>query len=135
MSPQRSQAYRRVIKTLDDMGPSKLFDSEQQRIRYAADNLIFSTDLTTDVEACDALEDVAALCRALVESGRWEQGTAMRLVDDVCECGPVARCCSRPPSAHSRCRTLPRDQSRDGFRRLEVHRVTRAWDDARRPRR
>jgi hypothetical protein len=90
MSPQRSQAYRRVIKTLDDMGPSKLFDSEQQRIRYAADNLIFSTDLNTDVEACDALEDVAALCRALVESGRWEQGTAMRLVDDVCECGPVA---------------------------------------------
>ena len=60
MSPERSQAYRRVMKTLDDMGPSKLFDSEQQRIRYAADNLVFSTDLNTDVEACDALEDVAA---------------------------------------------------------------------------
>ena len=43
MSPERSQAYRRVMKTLDDMGPSKLFDSEQQRVRYAADNLIFST--------------------------------------------------------------------------------------------
>jgi hypothetical protein len=88
MSPERSKAYRRVIKTLDDLGPSKLLDGEQQRIRYAADNLIFSTDLNADVEACDALEDVAALCRALVESGRWEQATAMRLVDDVCECGP-----------------------------------------------
>ena len=76
MSPERSKAYRRVMKTLDDMGPSKLFDDEQQRIRYAADNLIFSTDLNADVEACDALEDVAALCRALVESGRWEQSTA-----------------------------------------------------------
>jgi hypothetical protein len=90
MSPERSKAYRQVMKTLDDMGPSKLFDDEQQRIRYAADNLIFSTDLNTDVEACDALEDVAALCRSLVDSGRWEQSTAMRLVDDVCECGPAA---------------------------------------------
>ena len=89
MSPERSQAYRRVMKTLDDMGPSKLLEREQQRIRCAADNLIFSTDLSTDVEACDALEDVAALCRVLVESGRWEQATAMRLVDDVCDCGPA----------------------------------------------
>ena len=90
MSPERSKAYRRVVKTLDDMGPSKLLEDEQQRIRYAADNLIFSADLSTDVEACDALEDVAALCRDLVDSGRWEQATAMRLVDDVCECGPDA---------------------------------------------
>ncbi len=90
MSPERSKAYRRVMKTLDDIGPSKLFDDEQQRIRYAADNLIFSNDLNSDVEACDALEDVAALCRSLVEGGRWEQSTAMRLVDDVCECGPAA---------------------------------------------
>jgi hypothetical protein len=90
MSPERSHAYRRVIETLDDLGPSKLLESEQQRIRNAADNLIFSTNLSTDVEACDGLEDVAALCRALVESGRWEQATAMRLVDDVCECGPAS---------------------------------------------
>ena len=90
MSPERSKAYRRVMKTLDDLGPSKLLGGEQQRIRYSADNLVFSTDLNTDVEACDALEDVATLCRALVESGRWEQATAMRLVDDVCECGPVS---------------------------------------------
>ena len=88
MSPERSQAYRRVIKTLDDMGPSKLLDNEQQRVRYAADNLIFSNDLSADVEACDALDDVASLCRTLVESGRWQQETAMRLLDDVCECGP-----------------------------------------------
>ena len=88
MSPERSKAYRRVIKTLDDMGPSKLLDSEQQRIRYAADNLIFSNNLSADAEACDALDDVAALCRTLVESGRWQQETAMGLLDAVCECGP-----------------------------------------------
>ena len=45
MSPERSNAYRRVMKTLEDMGPSKLLDSEQQRIRYAADNLVFAADL------------------------------------------------------------------------------------------
>ena len=88
MSPERSKAYRRVMKTLDDMGPSKLLDDEQQRIRYAADNLIFSNDLTADAEARNALDDVAALCRTLVESDRWQPESAMRLLDDVCECGP-----------------------------------------------
>jgi hypothetical protein len=89
MSPERSNAYRRVIKTLEDVGPSKLLETEQQRIRYAADNLIFSGDLSTDVEAQEALDDVEALCSALVESGRWEQVTASRLAADVYECGPV----------------------------------------------
>jgi hypothetical protein len=78
------------MKTLEDVGPSKLLDSEQQRIRYAADNLIFSEDFNDDVEARDALYDVEDLCRMLVESGRWEQSSAMRLADDVCQCGPVA---------------------------------------------
>jgi hypothetical protein len=90
MSPERSNAYRRVMKTLEDIGPSKLLDSEQQRIRYAADNLIFSTDLGDDVEAREALEDIDVLCRTLVETGRWEQVTAARLAEDVLECGPVA---------------------------------------------
>jgi hypothetical protein len=90
MSPERSNAYRRVMKTLEDMGPSKLLDSEQQRIRYAADNLIFSADLENDAEACDALADVESLCRALVESGRWEQASATRLAEDIFRCGPTA---------------------------------------------
>jgi hypothetical protein len=89
MSPERSNAYRRVMKTLEDMGPSKLLDVEQQRIRYAADNLIFSGDLSSDVEAQEALADVETLCRALVESGRWEEVSATRLATDVFECGPA----------------------------------------------
>jgi hypothetical protein len=90
MSPERSNAYRRVMKTLEDIGPSKLLEDEQQRIRYAADNLIFSRDLRSDAEAQDALADVEDLCRTLVESGRWEQVTASRLAADVYECGPAA---------------------------------------------
>jgi hypothetical protein len=89
MSPERSNAYRRVMKALDDLGPSKLLEAEQQRIRYAADNLIFSSDLATDGEAREALEDVEALCRGLVDSGRWEQLSATRLMHDMCECGPA----------------------------------------------
>jgi aminoglycoside phosphotransferase len=90
MSPERSNAYRRVMKTLEDVGPSKLLEAEQQRIRYAADNLIFAGDLSSDVDAQDALADVEALCAALVESGRWEQVSAGRLAADVYECGPAA---------------------------------------------
>lgn len=90
MSPERSNAYRRVMKTLEDLGPSKLLETEQQRIRYAADNLIFAGDLSTDVEAREGLEDVVALCHALIESGRWEELTAGRLAADVQQCGPVA---------------------------------------------
>ena len=89
MSPERSNAYRRVMQSLDDVGPSKLLEQEQERIRYAADNLIFSTDLGSDVEAREALEDIDALCRALVESGRWEQVTATKLAEDVVQCGPA----------------------------------------------
>ena len=57
MSPERSNAYRRVMKTLDDLGPSKLLETEQQRIRYAADNLIFAGDLSTARYYPDGITD------------------------------------------------------------------------------
>jgi hypothetical protein len=87
MSPERTHAYRRVMHTLNELGPSKLLGGEQERIRLAADNLIFSTDLLEDL-ACEALQDAQSLCRDLVESGRWEQVTASRLADDICACAP-----------------------------------------------
>jgi hypothetical protein len=76
------------MQTLNDLGPSKLLDGEQDRIRAAADNLIFSSDLSDDVAAQEALDDVERLCHALVASGRWEQVTANRLADDFFACGP-----------------------------------------------
>jgi hypothetical protein len=88
MSPERTLAYRRVMKTLKELGPSKLLDPEQDRVRHAADNLIFSVNLAQDVAAREALDDVERLCRALTESGRWEQVTADRLVSDISACGP-----------------------------------------------
>ena len=87
MSPDRSQAYQRVMHTLDELGPSKLQRDEQDRVRYTADNLIFAGEL--DGEAALALTDALELCEALVVSGRWERSTASRLADDIAACGPA----------------------------------------------
>jgi hypothetical protein len=89
MSPERTNAYRRVLQTITDLGPSKLQSGEQDRIRYAADNLIFCSDLTEDAAAREALSDTRHLLDMLVESGRWEQVTADRLADDLLSCGPM----------------------------------------------
>jgi hypothetical protein len=76
------------MQTLTDLGPSKLLETEQDRIRIAADGLIFCGDLAQDESARTALEDVEHLCRSLVDCGRWEDVTAMRLADDLWDCGP-----------------------------------------------
>jgi hypothetical protein len=88
MNAERTQAYGRVMHTLDDIGPTKLQSAEQERIRQDADTLFFSTELSSDPEAQAALQDVFHLCRDLVESGRWEEATAQRLASDLRDCGP-----------------------------------------------
>jgi hypothetical protein len=88
MSPERTQAYGRVMHTLKELGPSKLQGDEQERIRDAADTLIFAADLIQDPAAVDALDDAEGLCATLVESGRWTEITAARLAKDLRECGP-----------------------------------------------
>jgi hypothetical protein len=90
MTPERAHAYRRVLHILKELGPSKLQSDEQELIREAVDSLLFTPDLTDDASARDALREVGTLANSLVESGRWEQITAMRLVDDVSQCGPGA---------------------------------------------
>ncbi len=89
MSPERASAYRRVMKTLSELGPTKLQDREQEQIREAADTLLFSRDMLTDDAARFALSDFERLLRTLVDSGRWEHVTANRLARDVVECGPA----------------------------------------------
>lgn len=87
MTSERTQAYGRVIKTLEDLGPSKLQPLEQERIREAADNLIFAADLD---EARVSLIDVDELTEHLVASGRWTSERAEQLAADLIACGPVA---------------------------------------------
>lgn len=89
MTSERSQAYGRVMRTLDDVGPAKLLDSERERIRHAADTLFFAEDLGVDAEARDAVSDMTALARHLVDSERWLDESARRLLEDVMACGPL----------------------------------------------
>ena len=86
MTSERTQAYARVIKTLEDLGPSKLQPVEQERIREAADNLIFAADLE---QARAALIDVEDLAEHLVATGRWTTERAEQLASDLIACGPV----------------------------------------------
>jgi hypothetical protein len=87
MTSDRTQAYGRVVRTLEDLGPAKLQPAEQDRVRDAADNLIFASDLD---QARAAVEDVEALISHLVASGRWTHERADELGRDLIACGPVS---------------------------------------------
>ena len=87
MNSERTQAYGRVLHTLEDVGPTKLHATEQTRIREAADTLIFAG---TFEEARAPLEDVDALAEHLVATGRWSEERAAELVQNLIACGPLA---------------------------------------------
>jgi hypothetical protein len=87
MTSHRAHAYRRVAKTLRDMGPAKLWPAEQVIIRDAADALVFASDLSSQ-EARMALAAVVALSDELIDAGRWTPSRAHQLLDDIWACGP-----------------------------------------------
>jgi hypothetical protein len=87
MTNDRTQAYGRVVQTLDELGPTKLLPAEQARIRDAADTLIFATD---PEEARDVLRDIGSLAEHLLGSGRWLEERVDTLVANLLACGPTA---------------------------------------------
>jgi hypothetical protein len=88
MTSERSQAYGRVAQTLAELGPTKLLADEQQRVREAADTLLFCED-AHDETAVTALADARAVIEHLIATGRWSEERAGRLADDITACGPV----------------------------------------------
>ena len=86
MNSERTLAYGRVVKTLEDLGPAKLQLAEQASVREAADTLIFAADLD---EARQAMADIDVLAEHLVASDRWSEERAKQLVEDLLACGPV----------------------------------------------
>jgi hypothetical protein len=90
MTSERAQAYGRVTATIAELGATKLQANEVERIRTAADTLLFAEDLDA-AGAREALADVERLMANLVESGRWTEERAQRLFDDLAETGPVTR--------------------------------------------
>jgi hypothetical protein len=87
MTSERTQAYGRVMRTLEDVGGTKLHASEQERIREAADTLVLAA-ATHEIRA--ALADVDALCEHLVVTERWSAERVAALQRDLLDCGPVA---------------------------------------------
>ena len=86
MNAERTQAYGRIVKTLDEIGATKLQPAERNRVRDAADTLIFAAGLD---EARTAMADMDSLAEHLVASDRWSEERARQLVDDLLACGPV----------------------------------------------
>jgi len=88
MTSERAQAYGRVMAALEEASEGALQPGEAGRVREAADTLLFSEG--GDQGAAAAVADVTALTRALVESDRWSEAAARRLLDDLLHCGELA---------------------------------------------
>jgi hypothetical protein len=84
MDSARSQAYGRVVKTLEQLGNVKLTSDEAQTIRSAADALFF------DGDGYDELAAVEDLVQQRIDADRWTVESGHRLVDNVAACGPSA---------------------------------------------
>ena len=89
MNADRAQAYGRVMKTLADMGPSKLQPRERDLVREAADAMLFAEDIDQDAHAQMAFDALQEMAENLVESERWLFASADRLLRDVEDCGPL----------------------------------------------
>jgi len=87
MTTDRSRAYARVTRTVADLGPAKLHDLEQRRVRDAADALLFAS--THDYEVLAALDDIGRLVEHLIRCDRWTPQRAGRLAADIAACGPA----------------------------------------------
>lgn len=87
MTSVRTVAYRRVMRTLRGLDAPALFPVEQDRVREAADALLFARDLD-DGDVRWALAEVAVLADELIDAERWAPRRARQLLDDIWACGP-----------------------------------------------
>jgi hypothetical protein len=86
MTPERAAAYQRVLHALNTVGPAKLQPSEQERIRTAADTLLFAQTLD---QARHDLVDISLLSERLLSSDRWMEAALNVLIEDLLACGPT----------------------------------------------
>jgi hypothetical protein len=82
-------AYRRVMRTLRGLNAPALFPVEQDRVREAADALLFARHLDDD-DVRWALAEAAVLADELIDAERWTPRRARQLLDDIRACGPYA---------------------------------------------
>ncbi len=88
MTPERAQAYGRIMRVVAAEGAERLEPSEQAVLREAADALFFSHDVPGDPEASQALTRADDLAEKLMAAGRWSPDHAERVLQDLEACGP-----------------------------------------------
>jgi hypothetical protein len=88
VTPERSQAYGRLMKVISATGESALRPDEQALLREAGDAMFFCEDIALDDEARDALARVSDLAGELVGTERWDPELAEQVLQDLEACGP-----------------------------------------------
>jgi hypothetical protein len=89
MTSERAEAYGRLMRRLRGLGATGLLPQEEEQIRGAADALLFCDGEWSDQQAREALAAAVRLVEGLVHVGRWPEGAARRLLDDLGACGPL----------------------------------------------
>jgi len=84
MTASRSQAYGRLIKTLEEMPTTTLRADELDVLREAADTMLFTSDPS---DARRARRNATELADRLVECGRWTEETSQAVLRDLWSCG------------------------------------------------
>jgi hypothetical protein len=98
MDAERAQAYGRVVRAVEEVGPTKLLVPERKLIREAADALLFAGEQAGEGMQIVVLE-VAQLMSHLEESGRWTPESAAALHADIRACGAAGEADAVPRAA------------------------------------
>ena len=88
MTPERSQAYGRLMRAISSTDDAALEPAEQEILREAGDALFFCEDIALDDDARDALARVSDLTGQLVGAERWDPELAEQVLRDLEACGP-----------------------------------------------
>jgi len=86
MTAERSEAYGRALRLIDDKGPAALTPTEVDALRDAADAFLFGR--IGDEGVRDARFAAEAIAARLTGSGRWSADEGERLLDALTACGP-----------------------------------------------
>jgi hypothetical protein len=87
MTDERYRAYRQVLLALTTDGAAVLTTSERDLLSDAAEGYLLMRSREED-EVAELTANVAAVLRALVESGRWRHETATAVQNAIEACGP-----------------------------------------------
>ena len=88
VTPERSQAYGRLMTVISAEGEAALRPEEKDILREASDALFFCEDVALDEDAREALSRVSDLTGQLVGAERWDPELAEQVLQDLEDSGP-----------------------------------------------